>query len=941
MATTGRKRKTTSSHITVASDSDSETNNAPLRICKETHLHRAFRTGTDGFTHVHTTRLEVPASPTKRWAPERDLLAADETISTTVDNFEPVDSPFLFAGEDSFVFDEGHPLEPLPWKQRDSDFPMCQWWQRRQCFLDELIRLEGRGPYCHQTKCAGDCSADLASVIHRCKDCFTDALFCQPCLVECHRDNPLHRVEIWTDGCFERTTLKSLGLRIQLGHGRNGMCTAIMARRAEAAQAGVYKPAVTMEKDDDGQLLDDEDGHEDDGAIGWKQNRRRDDFCIVASNGIHEVGLDFCACELAEPHDIQLLRARLYPVTTTNPATAATFDVLRQFHMLSLEAKCSAHHFYNQLARTTNNNGVFQPRMTRQWCHLQMFKRTGRGHATDGIAGTKAGECVLLCPACPQPGKNLPLDGSWRSAPKDKSFLYALFLALDANFRMKRKDVSSEAGDPLLGRRYRVLCEEQEVGVPVHGVELPDPSHAEKYASTAVAGDEADDVRGDLHAHEMIDMGLQLEEQQRALAADTGALKTHATDRQKTAILERSNKLGRKITEWLKIRESFTPLVATLRVQDDHARAQASRLQPAPPLPVHVVKLWLPSKLATTPNVTVKGSHARLEFELRQGQAHMALEEFRRLLLVRTAKYIDKDQSARGVVANTRAKTTIANIDERIRRTATQYHVAHQAVANLAPLLGETAWKDVLQILTADDGDPDAGGGGGGAAEEESRRTTGFLDLVVAVVNEGIEWAKTRARAYRWTEEVDLVEEEMHRVLEFLRWKARWWIDLIDHRRSFGNDFVLQEGFVAYARRQSKLQLGLRERFLRNWKGVPRYIQMGQDSLGNIPAEEGDEGVEGDEGEGGRRRGRGARGYTRYADHRLLRGRILGLSAFSVRWAPSPPRLVAVRLNVHIARCPASPCRFILSAQNNPWHVGCARARSDAPDVLPPITPTT
>jgi hypothetical protein len=31
------------------------------------------------------------------------------------------------------------------------------------------------------------------------------------------------------------------------------------------------------------------------------------------------------------------------------------------------------------------------------------------------------------------------------------SFLYALFLVLDANFRLKRKDVSSEEKDPGLG----------------------------------------------------------------------------------------------------------------------------------------------------------------------------------------------------------------------------------------------------------------------------------------------------------------------------------------------------------------------------------------------------------------------------------------------------------------------------------------------------------
>jgi hypothetical protein len=108
-------------------------------------------------------------------------------------------------------------------------------------------------------------------------------------------------------------------------------------------------------------------------------------------------------------------------------------------------------------------------------------------------------------------------------------------------------------------------------------------------AATAVAGDTADDVRGDLHAHEMIDMGMQLEEQQCDLAVDTAAVRLHATDRQKTALLERSNKLGRKIGQWLKIRESFTLMVATLRTQDDTARAHAAQLQPMPTLPFHVV----------------------------------------------------------------------------------------------------------------------------------------------------------------------------------------------------------------------------------------------------------------------------------------------------------------------------------------------------------------
>ncbi|KAJ7827921.1 hypothetical protein B0H13DRAFT_2240976 [Mycena leptocephala] len=145
----------------------------------------------------------------------------------------------------------------------------------------------------------------------------------------------------------------------------------------------------------------------------------------------------------------QLLRIKWLPSTGKRPRTAATFNVLRRYHLLSLESKCSMGEFYQSLARQTNNTGEppmtrYQEfiNMTRQWRNIQMLKRAGRGHETDGIATTKEGPC-------PHPGKNLPPE--WKDVPSEKKFLYALFLALDANFRMQRKDVSSEASDPDLG----------------------------------------------------------------------------------------------------------------------------------------------------------------------------------------------------------------------------------------------------------------------------------------------------------------------------------------------------------------------------------------------------------------------------------------------------------------------------------------------------------
>jgi hypothetical protein len=47
-----------------------------------------------------------------------------------------------------------------------------------------------------------------------------------------------------------------------------------------------------------------------------------------------------------------------------------------------------------------------------------MLKRGGRGHDPEGVASTKPGALALLCPACPQPGMNLP--PNWQDYPEEK-----------------------------------------------------------------------------------------------------------------------------------------------------------------------------------------------------------------------------------------------------------------------------------------------------------------------------------------------------------------------------------------------------------------------------------------------------------------------------------------------------------------------------------------
>ncbi|KAJ6448587.1 hypothetical protein C8R45DRAFT_1132896 [Mycena sanguinolenta] len=271
-----------------------------------------------------------------------------------------------------------------------------------------MLRHEGRGE-CTGSQICSRCREHPAD--HRCVFCMGGGeLLCPACIVSAHCQLPFHTIQRWTGSSFERRTLKDMGLQIQLGH-----------------------------------------WHDLDRVCPLPQPAAGNDFVIIDSHGVHSVNLDFCNCGRGGAPTVQLLRARLWPATTTNPRTAATFAVLRRHHLLSLESKCAALEFYQSLARESDNVHYKKNkdryheflRITREWRNVQI--------------ATKPGECALLCPACPHPGINLP--AGWRDVPNEKRFLYALFLALDANFRLKRKDVSSEEKDPGLGNGWAFYCE--------------------------------------------------------------------------------------------------------------------------------------------------------------------------------------------------------------------------------------------------------------------------------------------------------------------------------------------------------------------------------------------------------------------------------------------------------------------------------------------------
>ncbi|THU98726.1 hypothetical protein K435DRAFT_818771 [Dendrothele bispora CBS 962.96] len=204
-------------------------------------------------------------------------------------------------------------------------------------------------------------------------------MFCASCIVESHSRLPLHWIERWNGQFFEASSLRSLGLRVQLGHGPHSRC--INPKQAHS-----------------------------------------DDFAVIHVNGIHSVAVNFCGCPGAEEHYMQLLRSMWYPATLKNPQTATTFSCLRQFQNLNCLGKLPVYDYYKALEIMTQNRQREVPkdryrvllRVIFQWRHLKMLKRAGRCHAQSSIDGTARGECAMDCPACPQPEKNLP--DNWKEA---------------------------------------------------------------------------------------------------------------------------------------------------------------------------------------------------------------------------------------------------------------------------------------------------------------------------------------------------------------------------------------------------------------------------------------------------------------------------------------------------------------------------------------------
>ncbi|KAJ7786999.1 hypothetical protein B0H14DRAFT_2629889 [Mycena olivaceomarginata] len=206
------------------------------------------------------------------------------------------------------------------------------------------------------------------------------------------------KLSAWNGTFFDRQDLRQLGLRVQLGHSDNRPCA--------HAHPG------------------------------------RENFVVIAERLPLRCGrLLSMSTQWLQSHWEQLLSYGWYPATPDNPQEC--------HHYLCPQAlprrqpsreKRPAYHFFNALAKLTDNTGgttfkcryQLALRVVRQWRNLRALKRGGMGNDPDRrTAEMQEGELR---------------SNAWRVPSLE--FLYCIFLAIDACFRLKRKKISSWLADP-------------------------------------------------------------------------------------------------------------------------------------------------------------------------------------------------------------------------------------------------------------------------------------------------------------------------------------------------------------------------------------------------------------------------------------------------------------------------------------------------------------
>jgi len=310
------------------------------------------------------------------------------------------------------------------------------------------------------------------------------------------------------------------------------------------------------------------------------------------------------------------------------------------------------------------------------------------------------------------------------------------------------------------------------------------------------------------------------------------------SDTQKATVQEKRNILIRQIGRWRQAQLVYMPgavapsLPAYVTEADDNDNNPDDLEYP------ERTPLVLPSEVQSARRNTIC-LHQIPEYEqqLRLAQLQDSLVELRRVRRIRHSLLMNHriQIAGQGQRVNTRSRTVITGIEDRITKFAQRYRAAYYALLQLDPT-GE--WQETYLELKEEDNrgpgkeDYEKGLGDGsytfswiwllnprardGSGSEVCNGEVGASD---EEVNDAmrVQWATSHARMERWAEEVELLQEEMRRVVAFLEWKSGHWLEK-QGTRSTTTAPSIQSGLQAYARKQAAIHHNLAVSFSKLWR---------------------------------------------------------------------------------------------------------------------------
>jgi len=289
----------------------------------------------------------------------------------------------------------------------------------------------------------------------------------------------------------------------------------------------------------------------------------------------------------------------------------------------------------------------------------------------------------------------------------------------------------------------------------------------------------------------------------------------------------------REIKKWKEVQLVYMPGVVTTPFQAAEDNAEDNDVETVET--AENVPLLLPSSLDSKIRERIC-LHRVAEHEqlLCFAQAEDSLIELRHTRKIRRTLLVDHHTqvAGQGQRVNTRSRATVNTAETRIAKFVGRYRAAYQALLQLDPT---GSWRDTfLELKDSDNRGPgkehdEEGVGDGsyfrswiwlanprnpdtfdGEAAEEGASEEEVNEMLRA------EWTTSFARLERWAEEVELLQEEMRRVIAFLEWKSVDWLAKVDAR---GGDLAsdVQSGLRAYARKQAAIFHNLAMSFAKLW----------------------------------------------------------------------------------------------------------------------------